>query len=70
MRAYIKDNKLHVVTQEYEKLVGLDGKTEIPEEETVFDEVWTEVARKAFYNELIRGACKKVNYKEEDETKK
>lgn len=48
MRAYIKNNRLHVVTQEYEKLVGLDGETEIPGKKIVFDEAWTEVARKAF----------------------
>ena len=52
MRAFIKNNELHVVTQEYEKLVGLVGETEIPEKEIVFDKVWTGIIRTTFYDEL------------------
>ena len=40
MRAYIKDGLLHVVIHE-----------SMPEE-TIFDEEWTTVMRRAFYQEL------------------
>lgn len=48
MRAYIKDGRLHVVTQEYVKMFD----KEIPECESVFDENWTAAIRLAFYREL------------------